>query len=326
MQSSIRRFIGCSALLAVGGCNAVTPSKTGSPVVAVPSSVELGRIAQGAKKEAVVRLVNQGTSPLHISGVSTSCGCTTSQVADKVLQPGQPVALKVHYNSMGFSGREEKFVTVSFTDGQPALDIAVRADIYPLLKISPPTVDFGAVPVGAAKAKTIFVERLDGGPLPLPRFINTKELKIQTTRKASSRVALRFVMQPMGFAGARQNSLQLQTGLSALPQISVPVRASVVGHYLITPREMNFGAVHGQAVQRVTISNARSKPLQNLEILSVPKGCSATLTKNAGKYVLTLKCSGDRNRRIINDAAILKTGDAPETLVKIPVLAVLGAA
>lgn len=325
MKSSIWFALVGSTLLSTSGCNLAPSSRVELAVITIPASVELGRIAQGAKKEALVHLVNQGNTTLRISSISTSCGCTSSQVDNKILQPGQPVALRVNYDSSGFSGHEEKLVSINFADGQPTLRVPVRADIYYLLKVTLPAAGFGAIRLGANKTRTVVLERVDGGALPLPRFKSTPELQISATRRDSKRIALQLRMQPRGFAGTRQSSLPIQTGLKALPQISLATSASVSGHYLTTPREMNFGAVRGATTRRVVISGVGSQTLGKLQIAKIPAGFSAALSKSDNGVVLTLKSDGKAPNAIINDAVWLQTGDAREAQLKIPVLAVLQA-
>ena len=55
---------------------------------------------------------NIGATPLHLSGVSTSCGCTTADYPEGSIEPGESAALTVHYSTGRRKGRFNKSVRV----------------------------------------------------------------------------------------------------------------------------------------------------------------------------------------------------------------------
>ncbi|MGD1994288.1 MAG: DUF1573 domain-containing protein [Anaerolineae bacterium] len=59
-----------------------------------------------------VRNVGQGT--LEITGVSTSCGCTTAEVDEDRLAPGETATLTVTYDPQAHDGQTGRFMRVVY--------------------------------------------------------------------------------------------------------------------------------------------------------------------------------------------------------------------
>lgn len=77
-------------------------------------------IAVGEKFSHVFQFVNSGKSPLLISGVYPSCGCTTMKDWSKdPIAPGESGQISVEFNSTGNSGKVDKTITVA-TNAEPA--------------------------------------------------------------------------------------------------------------------------------------------------------------------------------------------------------------
>lgn len=85
-----------------------------APVIQFDSTiVHFGKIVIGEKVNHTFRFVNTGKTPLIISQVTPSCGCTTPKKwpTDPVL-PGESGEISVEFNSTGFPGKIEKSVSV----------------------------------------------------------------------------------------------------------------------------------------------------------------------------------------------------------------------
>ena len=57
---------------------------------------------------------NVGRGKLEIAGVSTSCGCTTAEVADRQLAPGEATELKVTYDPQAHNGATGEFMRIVY--------------------------------------------------------------------------------------------------------------------------------------------------------------------------------------------------------------------
>lgn len=57
---------------------------------------------------------NTGDGPLEISGVSTSCGCTTAEISSQELAPGERTDLTVTYDPLAHDGATGEFMRIVY--------------------------------------------------------------------------------------------------------------------------------------------------------------------------------------------------------------------
>ena len=74
---------------------------------------DFGKIKQGDKITYNFNFVNVGKSPLIISNVVASCGCTQPQWPKTPVKPGQGGQIIVTYNSTGHTGLQDKMITIT---------------------------------------------------------------------------------------------------------------------------------------------------------------------------------------------------------------------
>jgi hypothetical protein len=75
-------------------------------------SYDFGKIIAGKSVTYSYTFKNKGQSPLEITYVKPSCGCTTSNWSKSPIPPGQEGFVELTFNSSGKSGAQSKTVTV----------------------------------------------------------------------------------------------------------------------------------------------------------------------------------------------------------------------
>src|SRR5690606_2047567 len=73
-------------------------------------SYDFGTVKEGEKIEHEFRFTNTGSSPLIISNVQASCGCTTPEYSKNPIAPGDQGLVKVVFNSAGQLGKQHKVI------------------------------------------------------------------------------------------------------------------------------------------------------------------------------------------------------------------------
>jgi hypothetical protein len=117
-NKSILLLLVAVALLAVGagvgyGWLRATPSEP--PRIAVaPPEFDFGDIGPELAVSHVFTVTNTGSAPLDISGVSTSCGCTTATIEATQLQPGESTALTVTFDPQAHNGPMGRFLRLVY--------------------------------------------------------------------------------------------------------------------------------------------------------------------------------------------------------------------
>ena len=105
---------------------------------AAPTTVQLidsvynfGKITEGEVVEYSYRFKNNGTTPLVVSNVSASCGCTVPEKPEAPVMPGETGFIKVKFNSDGRPGATHKTVTV-LSNASPAFpELLLTGDVMP---------------------------------------------------------------------------------------------------------------------------------------------------------------------------------------------------
>lgn len=78
-----------------------------------PNEWDFGKAKQGQVLKHDFLFKNETKGVLKITGINTSCGCTTSQSDKKSLKPGESTIIKVSFNSSGYLGEVKKYIYVN---------------------------------------------------------------------------------------------------------------------------------------------------------------------------------------------------------------------
>ncbi|MCM8780828.1 MAG: DUF1573 domain-containing protein, partial [Candidatus Omnitrophica bacterium] len=91
---------------------------------------DFGEVKEGVILEHSFTLKNESGQPLNITDITTSCGCTVSEVEKKILLPGEETVIKVRFNTKGYSGSTQQFVYVKTdTLDNSVLRYIIKADV-----------------------------------------------------------------------------------------------------------------------------------------------------------------------------------------------------
>ena len=89
-----------------------------------------GSISQDSVVTARFTFRNTGNSVLVIERVRTSCGCTSVLLSSRKLNPGEQGTLEIAFDSMGYSGRVTRSITVYTNDpSNKEVRLKIRANV-----------------------------------------------------------------------------------------------------------------------------------------------------------------------------------------------------
>lgn len=141
---------------------------------------------------------NTGKTPATIERVSSSCGCTVANVAERVIQPGKSGEIKASFDTSDFSGQVSKDIYVFVTGLQkPSYTLSMKGLIVEELTVLPRTLNLGEVKAGSRK---------------------TGEVKLTNAGKKSIRITALKTSTPQIKVASRKNLLK--PGESATIQVS----------------------------------------------------------------------------------------------------------
>ena len=93
---------------------------------------DFGKIHEEAGKVSVeFKFKNEGMTPLVLSNVRASCGCTTPNWSKEPIEPGQTGTITVTYNANGRPGRFQKTVTITSNAKESTTRIYIKGEVIP---------------------------------------------------------------------------------------------------------------------------------------------------------------------------------------------------
>lgn len=118
--------------LAIGITVQAQEKSADGPIIAFEeSSRDFGNITQGDKVEHVFKFENKGKTPLVISNVAATCGCTVPAWPKEPIAPGQKGEIKVSFNSAGKMGKQNSVVRIYSNASEPIEKVSLISNVLP---------------------------------------------------------------------------------------------------------------------------------------------------------------------------------------------------
>lgn len=109
--------------------NVTTIAEADAMLTLKEAEFDFGKIPQGKPVIHIFEVTNNSKSPLNISNVHASCGCTTPEwEKDKAVAPGEKTKITVGYNAAA-EGPFTKFITVTYNDSQTK-QITIKGEVW----------------------------------------------------------------------------------------------------------------------------------------------------------------------------------------------------
>lgn len=97
-------------------------------------SKDFGDITQGDKVSHTFTLTNSGASPLIISNVAATCGCTVPKWPKEPIAPGAKAEIQVSFNSAGKMGKQNSVVRIYSNASEPIEKVSLISNVLPKTK------------------------------------------------------------------------------------------------------------------------------------------------------------------------------------------------
>lgn len=105
--------------------------ETGAVATFETTEHNFGTIKEADGKVAFnFEVTNTGNTPLIMTDVTTSCGCTARQYTKEPIAPGKKGSVIVTYNPVGRPGPFNKTITVKTNMGKPVI-LKIKGDVEP---------------------------------------------------------------------------------------------------------------------------------------------------------------------------------------------------
>lgn len=108
-----------------------TPVQSDADVKFDKTDHDFGIIKEGAMATYEFTFTNTGKSPLILSNVQPSCGCTTPEWPKEPIAPGAKSKIKAMYNSIGRPGNFQKYITVKSNSKSGDITLTIKGNVVP---------------------------------------------------------------------------------------------------------------------------------------------------------------------------------------------------
>ncbi len=208
-------------------------------------TVDFGMVNRGQKMSAVFAFTNIGKGPLTIQGVQSSCDCTTATPPKgKSFAPGEAGSIEVLFDSKDYAGKITKALTV-ITNERSMSDrtLSVTATVNGEIDAYPPLADFGKVLPNQVPQQTIRLKNKMKTELKIEKLrYNTEFLDVGYAKEGADFVVYVKLKAtaPIGFF---KETIWVENNSTALPELPIPVRATIQSQISATPAYVEFGSI-----------------------------------------------------------------------------------
>ncbi len=106
----------------------------GAAITFKEKEVNFGDITQGDKVSHTFELTNSGSTPLIISNVAATCGCTVPVWPKDPIAPGKTAEIQVSFNSAGKMGKQNSVVRIYSNASEPIEKVSLISNVLPKTK------------------------------------------------------------------------------------------------------------------------------------------------------------------------------------------------
>lgn len=225
---------------------------------------DFGGVARASKVEHRFVIKNIYKEDVHISGVRSSCGCTSVAVNNDLLKTYEKGEIVATLNTRAFTGQRSATLTVTidqpfYAEVQLRVSGYIRTDVV----LDPSSVELGSVAEGEASEQRIAIAYAGRSDWQLVGLKNTSPLldaEFVETSRTAGRVNYELIvrLKPDAPAGYIKDQLVLVTNDRRETEIPVDVEGRIVPALSVTPSSLFLGVVQpGKTVTKQLV--VRSK-------------------------------------------------------------------
>jgi hypothetical protein len=206
---------------------------------------DFGQVKRGQKLPATFTFKNNGKGTLTIQGVQASCDCTTADAAKgKTFAPGESGAIEVMFDTTDYSGKVTKALTVITNErSMPDRTLTITATVNSDVDANPPLADFGDVVLNQSAQQIIRLKNNMKTELKIDKVRYNEEFLDVGYTKEGREFSIYVKLKPTAPIGFYKDTIWIKNNSTSLPEMPIPVRATVRGQIAVTPAYVEFGSV-----------------------------------------------------------------------------------
>lgn len=257
--------------LAVILCAATASAQQWADKMFSERSVDFGGVPRAAKIEHEFVITNLYDEDVHIARVRSSCGCTKPRIVNDTLKSWEKGKIVAAFDTHAFTGQRSATLTVTFDRPQWAeVQLRVKGYIRTDVVLNPGEVNFGSVPEGEAREKTIRIRyagrddwKITDVTSNSPYLTATVEQADRSGGQIGYELAVKLADDaPAGYLNAQ---LILKTN-GRRSQFPVKVEGRIVPPLTVSPASLLLGTLEpGQQIKKQIVVKG-AKPFKIVDV------------------------------------------------------------
>jgi len=270
-------------------------------------SYDFGKInEEDGKVTFVFEFSNVGNSPLVVSRVQASCGCTTPSWTKEPIEPGKKGTIAVTYNPSGRPGAFMKTITVYNNSTEEQVTLVIKGEVipkssgvsseYPVvmggLRLKTKVVQINNVDKGKSQTRTVSIqnsskENLKLTVVNLPAYVTVESSP--ETLKPNEEGKITFTFNSKNCPQWGPVSDDVYVVLNGLKTFSDDYKLILVGNVV-------------EDFDKLSLDQKRKAPILEIPVKTINLGIFKAGTKRVGKFFV--KNNGQNAleiRRVINN-------------------------
>ena len=291
------------------------------PLVA-PKKIDFGVIATGSEAKKWVEVKNVYNQTIHISSVSTTCGCSVATPGSTTIAPGESTFVEVQMNTHKFRQRKDSNLIIRFDAPRYAeLRIPITAYIRTDVVFDPGMIQFGDVDYGAGAASDVeirYAGRSDWDIVDIKIGNRNLSADLIPSHRSGDRVSYRLsVKLDKDAAPGRIRDLITIVTNDINPYVPLIVEGTIVSDITVTPQLVNFRRIpSGQtASQRIVVRGKRPFRIEEIDCHGMADCFEATFTADSKSvHVVPIAFIAPRNPGRFEDELVIRIAGRTQPL------------
>jgi hypothetical protein len=213
---------------------------------------DFGTVARGSDTVYKFEVTNKFIEDIHISGVRSSCGCTTPSIENDTIKTYEKAYIVAKFNTRTFTGQHGATLTVTIDKPYPAqIQLRVHGYIRGDVVFEPGGINFGTVDQGGTKEQKVSVRYAGHSGWEINDVVTANEssdnyeveLQESFRQGGTARYDLTVRLKDTAPAGYLKDQLTLVTNDSSNPRIPIDIEGRVTPEISVTPENWVLGDV-----------------------------------------------------------------------------------
>jgi len=236
---------------------------------------DFGTVARGASTVYRFEVTNLYKQPMNITGVRSSCGCTSPTVENGTFKTHEKAYIVAKFNTHTFTGRHGATLTISF--GAPyraEVQVRVHGNIRGDVVFEPGAIQFGNVDEGTPAEQQISVNYAGRDSWKIVDITNDNdhfEVELQETYRGAGKVSYGLLVRlknniPAGYV---KDQLTVVTNESRAETQRIPlfVEGRVIPEISVTPANLALGDIEAdQSITKKVVVRGK-KPFRITDVI-----------------------------------------------------------